>query len=161
MFGYILFAIKVNPCVEPMGLRNKLEAITTTLAQFRENNRAVADNRDGDINRSRRRANEVFLAFPSTIDVRSDEVSARLFSCNDCEVDLTEVVGLDQERTSLKRFKAVVIDGTAAGIMSSLPNFESQGKYRLPTDLGSSSEWFKGVQTRRCFVIFATSPANF
>jgi len=104
----------------------------STLARFRDSGKDK--NIDGDSKRSRRRANEAFRAFINTLDVRGDEITSQLFSCRDCEIPLTEAdkaqLGLHskdgQNMDDLRRFKGLVVDGTAAGILEKLPNFDRQ-----------------------------------
>ena len=94
-----------------------------------------------DCRSGRRRASEAFRLFISCIDTSNRQLCEQLFSCKDCEVPLTTVdkalLGLQESQVSPedKRFKALVIDGTTAGILHQLPKFD-----RKPILLSVSSE---------------------
>ena len=83
-----------------------------------------------DCRSGRRRASEAFRLFISCIDTTNSQLCEQLFSCKDCEVPLTTVdkvsLGLHENDVcpTDKRFKALVIDGTTAGILHELPRFE-------------------------------------
>ena len=44
----------------------------------------------GDAERSRRRANEALRFFLNTVDVQSEKVTKKLFSCYECEVPFSD-----------------------------------------------------------------------
>ena len=79
--------------------------------------------------RSRRRMNDAFGAFVERLDTSSIHVTEKLFSCSNCEVPLSaddcNELGIEPSRSNdLKRLRAVVIDGTAAGILTKLPDYD-------------------------------------
>ena len=76
----------------------------------------------------RRRAAEAFRLFLSCIDVESSNVSSSLFSCPTCEKKLTlsdrYTFGIQtEELPDAKRFTGLVVDGTMAGTVHTLPSF--------------------------------------
>ena len=77
---------------------------------------------------TRRRASEAFRLFLDTLDVDDEQLCESLFSCDTCETKLTPTdiiqLGLSTPVShTLKRFDAVVVDGTAPGILGQLPNY--------------------------------------
>ena len=79
--------------------------------------------------RSRRRASTAFYNFLRTITTNSSTIANELFSCPTCEVplsaqDCTELGINEADKGELKRLRAIVIDGTAAGILNRLPEME-------------------------------------
>lgn len=84
---------------------------------------------DVDKRMSRRRASTAFYGFLNTIDTGSEIITNGLFSCSTCEVplspmDIKELGIREEEGANLKRMKAIVIDGTAAGVLNRLPDIE-------------------------------------
>lgn len=71
--------------------------------------------REMDINRQR--GNEAFSAFLKTLRFPKDEDLYSLFSCTKCERDPS---------SGTRELDAVVMDGTALGILGSLPKFNRQ-----------------------------------
>ena len=76
-----------------------------------------------------RRTNEAFRAFVKYLDTSRANITGKLYSCDDCEVPFSpqdcEELGIDAESAiGMKRLKAIVIDGTAAGILTKLPEYD-------------------------------------
>ena len=76
----------------------------------------------------RRRVSEALSLFYQTLNYGASTSMQRLFNCDKCEQDLTDAdrrtLGLRAgEGTDLKRYKGIVIDGTACGILSQLPEY--------------------------------------
>ena len=90
---------------------------------------------------NRRRANDALREFMKLLDTNSPLTTENLFSCSTCEIPLTDTdcadLGITKENGSkLKRFKALVIDGTASGILTELPPMEREHfKVSEPTRL--------------------------
>lgn len=84
--------------------------------------------RDTRVKMERRRVCEAFSLFMTTMDTTSDPFSTELYSCSECEVQLTEedkrTLGITGLSNNLRRYRGVVIDGTAAGIGGTLPRYE-------------------------------------
>lgn len=107
---------------------------------------------------NRRRANEAFRAFVLTIDVNSPEITRLLFSCPTCESQLTAEdklilrIPTDKDVSNIRRFNSLVIDGTSAGIIGSLPNFHRNGvklvapKGRIPVRFLRRKDVHKAVK---------------
>lgn len=127
----------------------------------------------------RRCANDVFRDFVSSLHVSTDRVTSTLFSCKECEQPLSEAdkveLGLkdrDTERdpqidaNNLKRFNAVAIDGTAAGILGSLPEFiRNETKLKLPQGITRKTKMlqkkvYQNSLTEMCKIIKKTMTLN-
>ena len=94
-----------------------------------------------DFSSGRRRASEAFAEFLPCVDTSSKSLTNNLFSCKKCEVLLgpeeCESIGVNyNEGDPKKRFKALVLDGTAAGIIDNLPKYERNPiKLTVPSSL--------------------------
>ena len=103
----------------------------------------------------RRRANDAFRAFVSKVDLTSPAFTQKLFSCPKCEQPLTEAdklqLGITDEglSSSLTRLKAVVIDGTAAGILKKLPDYK-RNQRTLPSIRVSLRKSLLSGKVRKC-----------
>ena len=94
--------------------------------------------------RSRRRTNEAFRAFVAHLDTSSDSITKKLFPCDTCEVPLSvqdfEELKIDPEAASgMKRLQAIVVDGTAAGMLTKLPNYDRHTVVVPPAEGGMGS----------------------
>lgn len=134
-------------------------------SQFRKKGN---ENYNPDQQPSQNRANEAFREFLKTMKTDCPNFKRLAFSCSRCEVPLTPddcaQLNIDKELADdlqLKRFKAIFIDGTAAGVLAKLPKytrlFSALKSIRLihhngserPTPKGSpmpSSNMFGGYQ---------------
>ena len=79
----------------------------------------------------RRTANDALRAFIRLLDTNGHNMTQNFFSCNNCEIPLSfadcEELGISEEDgRSMKRLRAVVIDGTASGILTELPKFQRE-----------------------------------
>ena len=74
--------------------------------------------------KKRRRVNEAFMTFMTTLTSEYEELTKGFFTCPECEVPLNErdklELGLTGDHPNLRRLKGVVIDGTSAGTSSPL-----------------------------------------
>ena len=82
-----------------------------------------------DSKSGRRRCAEAFRLFLPCIDVSNASLCSKLFTCKNCEVELTEeektMCGLQiRDGVPIKHFKALVVDGTNAGILDTRPHFK-------------------------------------
>lgn len=92
--------------------------------------------------------------------MHSEEMTSVLFSCDECEVDLTEEdkrdLGLNNVKTDgLKRLKGVVMTGQRPEFLGFFRHFEdSRRKYLQRDGLGESSAWCQPrpirTQSRNC-----------
>lgn len=77
---------------------------------------------------TRRRISESIALFIHGLNLNDPCISSMIFSCSECEVALSQkdkrFLGIRDDKTSLKRYKGIVIDGTAAGILGALPPYE-------------------------------------
>ena len=77
----------------------------------------------------RRRCAEAFFYFIPCLDTSNPTMCKELFTCSTCEKALTDpekkTLGFQSNHQAAEnRFKAVVIDGTSAGILHALPKYE-------------------------------------
>ena len=119
-----------------LGISFRAQYSSYHLSQISDSARARFDNFEStamtpieDFHSGRRRCAEAFNYFIKCLDTSDPKLCSNLFSCKDCERSLTpkEKVLLGygmNEEVSEKRFDAIVIDGTTAGILSALPNYE-------------------------------------
>ena len=92
---------------------------------------AFAFQKKEDCLSGRRRCHEAFHMFMKCIDTSNPTLCSHLFTCKECERPLTEkekvLLGYSrEEEVPDKRLKAVVIDGTTAGILTALPRYDRQ-----------------------------------
>ena len=81
----------------------------------------------------RRRCSEAFRKFIECIDISNPVLCKHLFTSNQCERPLTVqekvLFGYSpEEEVTDKRLQSLVIDGTTAGILHELPNYDRQFK---------------------------------
>lgn len=114
---------------------------------FSDNRTLLSTDLD-DSKSGRRRAAEALHLFIKLIDTSNSDLCSKLFTCPDCEVPLTKTdqqqLGLfNKDIGNIKRFKALVVDGTAAGILHSLPTYERSPIYMtVPSRLRKDSKLF-------------------
>ena len=87
--------------------------------------------------KGRRIVNEALREFIRSTDFSTEKIPSVLFTCSECEVPLTKEDVEELQLTCLspsdKRFKAVVVDGTAQGILNSLPAYQPEIVELLPS----------------------------
>lgn len=126
----LLYCWVLMTCLQGLSFRGCYTAtriIQSTASYCRRFKTGRIPHSDGENKRSRRLANEAIRAFMMSIDAAENELTELLFRCKKWEFPLNakdcEQLSLSNEMIGKgRRYKAVVIDGTSAGILQNLSN---------------------------------------
>ena len=130
----LLYYFVHNVCRLGISFRSQYEIYHRTqisqssTARF-ENNSEIYTLSMGSCRSGRRRCAEAFRFFIQCIDTNNPDLCSHLFTCKDCEKPLTRQehssLGLEySEDRVIKRFSCLAIDGTTAGVLTYLPNYD-------------------------------------